>query len=115
MSDHAGFPFPDNAPEPGACIRIERPEKGLAVLYLDPPHRSLAVLDGPLIRDLEAAVAELERDASLHGVVITGRDATQFAAGADVHAIHGISEASLVERVVREVHDLFLRIEELDE
>ena len=46
METH-GLPFPENAPEPGACVRIERPEPGLAVVVLDPPHRSLAVLDAP--------------------------------------------------------------------
>ena len=36
METH-GLPFPENAPEPGACVRIERPEPGLAVVVLDPP------------------------------------------------------------------------------
>ncbi|MBI5850306.1 MAG: hypothetical protein HZB39_04605, partial [Planctomycetes bacterium] len=82
MIDPTRMPFPDDAPEPGRCVRLERPEPGLAVLVLDPPHRSLAVLDGPLLRDLEALLATLEQDKDLRGVVITGRSPSQFAAGA---------------------------------
>ena len=47
-----GFPLPDDAPEKGACIRIDRPEPGLAVVVFDPPHRSFPIFDAPLLRDL---------------------------------------------------------------
>ncbi len=52
MIDISGLPLPDDAPAKGTCVRIERPEPGLAVVVLDPPHRKLAVLDVPLVRDL---------------------------------------------------------------
>ncbi len=45
--------------------------------------------------------------------MITGRDATQFAAGADVEAIAAIDDPAVVERVVLAVHALFRRIERL--
>ncbi|RMH03378.1 MAG: hypothetical protein D6702_06095 [Planctomycetota bacterium] len=110
MIDLDGFPLPENCPEPGACVRIERPEDGLAVLVLDPPHRSLAVLDGPLLRDLDAALDEIEGDSSLRGVVIAGREPLQFAAGADIDAIGAITDPAVLDRVVRMVHGLFGRI-----
>lgn len=113
MIDLKGFTPPADCPAPGSCVRIERPEAGLAVVVLDPPHRSLAVLDYPLIRDLDAAVDELENEDGLRGVVITGRNPGQFAAGADVHAIQGIEDPAVVQRVVREVHKLFLRIQRM--
>lgn len=113
MSDQNGMPFPDDAPDPGACVRVERPEEGLAVVVLDPPHRSLAVLDAPLIRDLEEVVAQLEQDASLKGVVIAGRKPEQFAAGADIDAIDAVDDPALIEQVILRVHDLFRRIESL--
>ena len=105
-----GLPFPENAPEPGACVRIERPEAGLAVVVLDPPHRSLAVLDAPLIRDLEAAVTELENTHGLNGIVFAGAEPLKFAAGADVDAIESITSREALLEIVLQVHALFGRI-----
>ncbi len=107
-----GFPLPEDSPEPGACIRIERPEPDLAVLVLAPPHRSLAVLDAPLLRDLDAAVAELENGYQ-KGVVIAGAEPLKFAAGADIDAIESITAPADLKRICDFVHDLFLRIDKL--
>jgi 3-hydroxyacyl-CoA dehydrogenase / enoyl-CoA hydratase / 3-hydroxybutyryl-CoA epimerase len=78
---------PAGAPAPNACVRLERPRKGLAVLVLDPPHRKLAILDLPLLRDLSSALDVLATDDGLEGLVITGREPTAFAAGADLDAL----------------------------
>ncbi len=111
--DLAGFPFPDDAPPVGACLRIERPEAGLAVVRFLSPHRSFPVLDAPLLRDLALAIDELERDTKLRGVVFAGRRVDQFLAGADVEAIAKITNEAVVRRAVRAVHDLFGRIARL--
>ena len=87
--------MPADAPAPGACIRIERPETGLALLVLDPPHRRLAVLDLALMRDFDAALDELAADKNLRAIVITGREPTSFAAGADLDALVKIDEPAL--------------------
>ena len=101
------IPHPENAPEPGACVRVERPEPGLALVVLDPPHRSLAVLDGPLLRDLDAVLDGLAREGDLRGVVVTGRTPTSFAAGADVDVIQGIEQAELATELARFGQALF--------
>lgn len=111
--DLSRFPAPDDAPEPGACVRIERPEEGLAVVVFDAPHRSFSVLDAPLLRDLDAALTELEGDRSLTGVVFRGRSTEQFLAGADVEAIAKITDPQVVREAVIAVHGLFARIERL--
>jgi 3-hydroxyacyl-CoA dehydrogenase/enoyl-CoA hydratase/3-hydroxybutyryl-CoA epimerase len=112
--DLSGLPVPDGAPGPGACVRVERPRDGLAVLHLDPPHRpSLAVFDVPLLRDLDAALEELASDASLKGLVITGREPLSFAAGADVETIAGISEPEPAAKFVGAGQELFQRIHRL--
>ena len=113
MMNLDGFPFPDDAPAAGACIRVERPEAGLAVVRFVSPHRSFPVLDAPLLRDLDAVVDELEKDTALRGVVFAGRRVDQFLAGADVEAIGKITSPAVVERAVRAVHDLFGRIARL--
>ncbi len=107
------LPTPEGAPPPGSCVRVERPEPGLAVLVLDPPHRKIAVFDAPLLRDLDLALSELEKDASLRGLVLTGREPLSFAAGADVEAIAGLTDARVAEEIVAQVHALFLRLERL--
>lgn len=111
--DINSFPHPENSPEPGTCIRVERPEPGLAVVILDPPHRSLAVLDAPLLRDFDQVLHDLKADSELKGIVFTGREPLQFAAGADVEGISKLTEHAAALDVVRFVHDLFLRIEAL--
>jgi 3-hydroxyacyl-CoA dehydrogenase/enoyl-CoA hydratase/3-hydroxybutyryl-CoA epimerase len=108
--DLSGVPQPDNAPGPGRCVRIERPEPGLAVVVLDPPHRRLAVLDVPLLRDLDAAITQLASESGLRGVVITGRAPLEFAAGADLEAVAAVRDAAIVERMVRSVHALLSAI-----
>lgn len=87
--------MPADAPPPGACIRIERPEPGLARLVLDPPHRKLAVLDLALMADLERAIQVLASDNGLRGVVVCGRSPTSFAAGADIDALAGVEDPAL--------------------
>ncbi len=111
--DLQGLPFPDDSPEPGACIQIDYPEPGLAMVRLVPPHRSLAVLDAPLLRDLEVAISELEGRHDLTGIVFAGAEPLKFAAGADIDGIKSITNPAEVERVVLSVHELFRRIEKL--
>lgn len=113
MSGLDRFPMPEGAPEAGACIRVDRPEPDLAVLSLVPPHRSLAVLDAPLLRDFAAALDALEADKDLKGLVVAGAEPLKFAAGADLEAIRSMDQAADVEEVVRVVHGLFLRLERL--
>jgi 3-hydroxyacyl-CoA dehydrogenase/enoyl-CoA hydratase/3-hydroxybutyryl-CoA epimerase len=111
--DISGLPVPDNAPAAGACIRVERPEPGLAIVVLDPPHRSLAVLDLPLMRDLCATIEELASTPDLRGVVFTGREPLAFAAGADIDAILGLRDPALARRMMGIGQELFAAIERL--
>jgi 3-hydroxyacyl-CoA dehydrogenase/enoyl-CoA hydratase/3-hydroxybutyryl-CoA epimerase len=107
------MPWPENAPAAGACVRIERPEASLAVLVIDPPHRKLAVFDAPLMRDLDAAVSQLERDASVTALVITGRSPTSFVAGADIDAIEQLNDPNVAYELARFGQSLFERIARL--
>ena len=109
--DLTGIPLPENAPEPGTCVRLERPEAGLARIVLDPPHRpSLAVFDVPLMRDLDAALEEVQRDTSLRALVITGRSPLSFAGGADLDAIELVTRSDEAYRLGRLGQELFQRI-----
>ncbi|MCB9896977.1 MAG: enoyl-CoA hydratase/isomerase family protein [Planctomycetes bacterium] len=99
--------FPSDAPPAGACVQVERPEDGLAIVRLDPPHRSMPLLDAPLLRDLGTTLWSLAEDASLRGVVITGKSPGRFAAGADVKSIESVTDPRLVEDLIRAVHRLY--------
>jgi 3-hydroxyacyl-CoA dehydrogenase/enoyl-CoA hydratase/3-hydroxybutyryl-CoA epimerase len=112
MMDISGLPMPDNAPEAGTCIRVEQPEPGLAVVILDPPHRSLAVLDAPLMRDLSDVLHELEAKPNLKGIVFTGRTPLAFAAGADISAIEDLRDPKIALLLVRAVQGVFNQIED---
>ncbi|MBM3976960.1 MAG: hypothetical protein FJ299_08220 [Planctomycetes bacterium] len=115
MIDLSGLPLPPDAPPAGSCVRVTRPEPGLVVLALDPPHRSLAVFDAPLLRDLDLALTELESDAEMRALVITGREPLSFAAGADVKTIAAVREAEIAARFVRAGQQLFERIHRLSQ
>lgn len=104
---------PENEPAPGACVRIERPEPGLAILRLDPPHRRLPVFDRPLMRDLALALDELERMRDVRALVITGRAPTVFVAGADIEAIAGLVDVELATALARFGQELFARVARL--
>ena len=111
MINLAGIPVPDNAPPKGACLRLERPEEGLARIVLDPPHRpKIAVFDVPLLRDLDEMLSELSGDGSLKALIITGRSPVSFAAGADVEAIASLKDIEVASRYVAEVQALFQRL-----
>ncbi|MEO2093973.1 MAG: 3-hydroxyacyl-CoA dehydrogenase NAD-binding domain-containing protein [bacterium] len=113
MIDLNGLPIPPDAPMEGACIRIEHPEPGLAVIVLDPPHRSLAVLDLCLMRDLDLALDKIERESGLKGLVIRGKEPLSFAAGADIDAIEEIREIEIARRVLALGQAVFQRIDRL--
>lgn len=110
MMDLSGYGMPEGSPEPGACLRVDRPESGLAIVTFDPPHRSFPVLDAPLLRDLDAVISQFESDPGLKGVVFRGRTPEQFLAGADVEGIGQITDEAVIQNVVIAVHGLFDRI-----
>ncbi|MEO0478367.1 MAG: 3-hydroxyacyl-CoA dehydrogenase NAD-binding domain-containing protein [Planctomycetota bacterium] len=109
MIDDTLIPFPPDAPEAGSCVRLEELGEGLAKIVLEPPHRSLAVLDGPLLRDFSMAVDALERRSDLKGVILTGRSPTSFAAGADIDAIANLTDQGQIRKLVTTVHAVFAR------
>jgi 3-hydroxyacyl-CoA dehydrogenase / enoyl-CoA hydratase / 3-hydroxybutyryl-CoA epimerase len=113
MMDLAGLLLPAGSPDAGTCIRIERPEAGLVVLVLDPPHRENTVLDLPLLRDLDMALDEVERDVSVKGLVLTGREPLHFAYGADIDSIESVTDPELVKRVVKLAHAVLGRLDTL--
>ena len=101
MIDFESLPLPEGAPEKGACIRENEVEPGVLFLHLEPPHRpKLAVLDVPLLRDLNDALDRASSRQDLKALVIAGREPLSFAGGADVDAIGSIEDPELAARMV---------------
>jgi 3-hydroxyacyl-CoA dehydrogenase/enoyl-CoA hydratase/3-hydroxybutyryl-CoA epimerase len=112
--DLDGLPLPDDAPPEGACVRVEHPHPRLVRLVIDPPHRpKLAVFDIPVLRDLALALDQVEKEANLEGLVVTGREPLSFAGGADVESIARIDDPELAARFVRLGQSIFQRLHRL--
>lgn len=99
-------------PAPGSVATLAF-EGELAVLTLAAPHRSLPVIDLPMLEDLERAVAELERREDWQGLLVLGRDARTFAAGADLDAIEAIEDEREARGLVERGQALHSRFEDL--
>ncbi len=108
MIDLTGLPLPADSPDPGTCVRLERPEPGLAVVVLDPPHRKMAVLDVPLVRDLSTVIDELTSMPDLKGVVFTGREPLSFAAGADIDVTANLNDPDPALRALAGVQGVYI-------
>ncbi len=100
MIDFTGIDMPADAPPPRSCVRLERPEPGLARIVLDPPHRTLAVFDAPTMRDFDLALEDVENDKTLRALVVTGRDGRTFAGGADIDAIAAATDVAFVRKFI---------------
>lgn len=68
----------------GNVLREDR--EGIAILTVSRPAQ-LNALDVATLADLEARVAELERDGAIRAVVVTGAGEKAFVAGADIKAM----------------------------
>ena len=113
--DLDAFPLPDGAPERGACVALEREEDGQLIrLRLVSPHReSGPVFDAPLLRDLWAALGEVESDRQVRGLVLCGRDPLTFCFGADVDGIAELEDPAEAERIGRAGQEIFQRLHRL--
>ncbi len=110
----SSFPMPDNAPEPGACVALELLEDGkLAKLTLEPPHREQTVFDGPLMRDLNMRLGELEGMTQVEGLIVTGRSPLHFCYGADVNSIREIESVAQATESARAGQMVFQRLYKL--
>jgi len=80
----------------GEHILSERTE-GVAVVTLNRPDK-LNALSFALVRELDAELASLEKDAAVKAVILTGAGDKAFSAGADIHEMAGLDAAKLAER-----------------
>jgi 3-hydroxyacyl-CoA dehydrogenase / enoyl-CoA hydratase / 3-hydroxybutyryl-CoA epimerase len=93
-----------------SAFRIEWPRPGVAHLVMDDPSRKVNVIDENAILSLEQALAELERAATLEGVILRSAKPGSFIAGADIHAIGSMTDRAQVLALIRRAHAAFGRL-----
>ncbi len=93
-----------------SAFRIDRGAEGLAHLVMDDPARRINVLDEAAFESLEAALAQLESDPGVRGVIVRSGKNGSFVAGADVQAIASITDPERVKALVRRAHTAYGRL-----
>src|SRR5688572_20658090 len=92
-------------------LRYERGEKGIGVLRLNRP-KQLNALNTQLLGELDGLLAELETDAALRVLIVTGEGNRAFAAGADITEMAAMSAVE-AERFARTGQAVLSRLERL--
>ena len=92
--------------------RVERDAESIAWLTLDKPGGSANTLGQAVLQELAQQVGELERSPP-RGVVILSGKPSGFAAGADINEFTQLASEQQAYDMVRGVHRLFQRIEDL--
>jgi enoyl-CoA hydratase/carnithine racemase len=90
--------------------RWETAGDGLRTLWFDRPGRSINVLDGSTLDELEARIAAVECDSSIRGVLIRSAKPAGFCAGADLKALLAFQSADEVEAFCRHGLAVFERL-----
>lgn len=95
-----------------AAVKVERRGK-VGLLTLDRP-RTLNALDVPTLLRLEEALGELERDAGIHVIVITGAGERAFVAGGDIADLDSRQGLAHYQEFAEIIHRVFRRFETCD-
>ena len=88
-------------------------EGELAVVTLAAPTRAQPVLDLAMIEDLEQAVSVLEQRRDWQGLLVRGRDAHTFAAGADLDVLEALTDEGTARGFIERGQVLYNRFEDL--
>lgn len=83
----------------------------VAILWIDQPDRSVALLDMPLLEALPGLIDELDADDTVRAVVLANAKPGTFLAGADVAAFLDFTSPAEVETRIHEGNALLARLE----
>lgn len=96
-----------------AVLRVETGADGIAVVTLDVPGESVNTLYPALSEELESVLTEIEKDASVRGVVIVSGKKDSFIAGAKIEMIAEATTAERATALSRQGQQGFNRLERL--
>lgn len=91
-------------------LRVER-RGDVALLWIDQPERSVAVLTDAFLRALAAAIDELDADDGVRGAVLANARPGAFLAGADIASFLRYDTPEQVVAAIHEGNALLERIE----
>ena len=91
-------------------LRIER-DGDIAILWIDQPQRSVAVLDDAFLRAIPAVLDQLDADESVKGAVLVNAKPGTFLAGADISSFLTYQSPEEVVAAIEEGNALLERIE----
>jgi 3-hydroxyacyl-CoA dehydrogenase/enoyl-CoA hydratase/3-hydroxybutyryl-CoA epimerase len=92
-------------------LTSRRRDDGVLVVSLDVPGEKLNVLSLALLDEFESLFRQIEKDATLRGVVIISGKAEGFIAGADIKQFVNVTTAAEAKALAGKGHDLLNRIE----
>ena len=75
-------------------FRLETDADGIALVTWDMPGRSMNVLNDELTKPFAEAIAKIESDQTIKGVIITSGK-KEFLAGADLERVYAINDPAL--------------------
>lgn len=92
------------------AVRYEQDADGIVTLTLDLPGRSMNVLDETLTRGIADAVARIEKDAGVKGVIVTSGK-KEFLAGADIEGLYKNTDVKSVYDMAEAYKGILRRLE----
>jgi 3-hydroxyacyl-CoA dehydrogenase/enoyl-CoA hydratase/3-hydroxybutyryl-CoA epimerase len=92
-------------------VNFQKDSDNIVTLTLDMPGRSMNVLNEALTAPFMEAIATIEADPSIAGVIITSGKA-DFVAGADIEKLYQITEAQAAFDLVQEFKGFLRRLEQ---
>lgn len=101
----------DSAPRFESIV-VERHDERVATITLNRP-KVLNALNAQLLSELREALCELESDAQIRAIIVTGAGEKAFAAGADIAELNAIPSAIEGARKARRGQQVTLQIESL--
>lgn len=72
------------------ALKLEKLRSGVVLLTIDLPDSKLNFMSEPVLRELQAALDEIEADSSCKGVILVSGKDSGFGAGADVKQIQAL-------------------------
>ncbi|MGQ0699259.1 MAG: 3-hydroxyacyl-CoA dehydrogenase NAD-binding domain-containing protein [Panacagrimonas sp.] len=91
-------------------VNFEKDSDGIVTLTLDMPGRSMNVLNAELTTPFSEALAKIESDTSIKGVILTSGK-KEFLAGADIESVYAVTDPKIAYDMAEAYKTLLRRLE----
>lgn len=94
-------------------LQVDRDERGVWTIRLDLAGKQVNTFNEPILRELMAALDQIEQDGDAKALVIRSAKEAGFVVGADVNQIEKLETSEEADFALKSGQDLFQRIEDL--